>query len=172
MPSLGEPFGQERPAPLRDREPSRCIFLFSVAHLFLFLGHVTGLDEVVEQEGHRHHPEVVPGGYLHTVEPISGKRLLDKMTLAIYDLLIGEAFGVMVGMMAVMAEDDQIVVGIVRSIPVEVVLSENLNASNTTNRARIVGLDVQAFVKVHLVCLPRLRGWPTAVFAPSVATLR
>jgi hypothetical protein len=73
--------------------------------------------------------------------------------LAIDDLLTREALAVMVRMVAVVAEDNQIVVGICGSIPVNVVLSENPDTSNTANRAGIVCLDKQKVVKVHLVTL-------------------
>jgi len=105
---------------------------------------------MVEQKRHRHRPEVVSGCDLHGVEPIGGKRFVDEVPLTIHNLLAGEALATVKGMMAFVAEDDQIVIGVVRTINVNVVLRKNPYASGATNRARIVCFDKHALVKVHL----------------------
>ncbi len=134
---------------------------------------------MVEQEGHRHYAKLVSLCFLHRAEPISSKRLLDKMSLAVLDLPSGQTFVIVVSMVAIMAEDDQIVVGRMRWISVNMVFSENPNSSKTTNRAGVVRLNKKLFVKVHLASLllpslalrPRLQHDRRAAEAETAAQL-
>ncbi len=97
---------------------------------------------MIKEKRHGDDAEIVSLCYLQCIQTIGGHGLVDKVSFSIFYFVLCQAFVVSDFVMAIVAENDQIVVIVVGPVAINVMLRKDINTSGATNSTGVIGLEV------------------------------
>ncbi len=94
-----------------------------------------------EQKRHGYDTKAISVCNFHCIQPILRKSFIYEVFFSIYDLLLRNAFSSVILIMAIVAENDCVVVCVVIMVPINVMNSQDLVSANATDCTSIVCLS-------------------------------